>query len=610
MADQINEYQKKVSSSFNKFVAPSLRAEYPSIANDATDDELVQVWREMTLPDADETEAYQVLTELYGEGWEPPDEKSLGEKVGDFSKAALGVGKDITQGLAEFGGALAAKAKGGNVAGQIAMATPTVVRGAGHYLAGRDLEKTAEGMPQPNIDEMRSKGYSEQQIQNVLKGYADTQQSIYGDVEEQGKEGLAEVANLGANALFLNPTGKTLGGAAKALTGKATGQTLKSGVEHGVANAAVGAGFGATQQATERALQATAEGKKSDEILSDATAGVLQGGLVGGAAGGILGGTIGAVGSHSAARQAAKSKMVNDALAVRLKNFGDTFKTDWLTERFPADLKFANENGLSDEQLALRIIETLYGPEVAASENGMRAAGTVFEKISKWRKVNEGLAGPMVDLPKQPIGPEAIPNIAQPVGAPLTSEGGQAPIPNIYDQGPMGQQFSQAPSPTGVQPPPGMEGMPVPQQGTVPFQLEPVAPGQSAEAAARLSQPLDAQHLTPPAPFEQGAAIEPNRMGTGQSAPPEVDYNAPPGLPLRGPDAVPVRNSGGGPEDFGVRELTGPSGAPPDPVDQMTAQLQEALAAGDTKLMDKLMKEIKKEMHRRKVAARKEKTNA
>ena len=621
------QYQKQVSDSYNQHVATKLRAAYPSIAKDASDDELFAVWRKLTVPDATPDEANQVLQQVYASDWTPPERPapSLGERVGDIAHGAADFGKNLAQGVAEFTGANAAQKIAGKVpgVGQVAMAVPTAIRLAGHELAGRRLEKTAAEMPAPNIEELRNRGMSEEQIHNIVKGYTDTQNSLMQDVAEQGRGGVTDASAGIANAVFLNPQGKAV--QAVENTGKAAvGALLKAGApnavlnaaEHGITGAAFGAGYGAVQQASETMGQAAADGAKADEILAAGTKGALRGGVIGGALGGALGGTAGAVASpfvENAARKAASAKSVSDALAVKLQQFGRTFNSAWLRERFPEDLRMANEQGLPDEVLARNILTNTYGPEAANTDAGMRAIGDIFEKIKTWRSVNEGLQGPMVDLPAQPFGPAPVPNIAQPTGAPVEPQvGGVPPNPNEFDMGSIAQRPTPVPPPQGVAPMQGLERMPAPAQGQVPMQLEGVAPQEPAPAAVRLSQPLIAEPQTNriSSPIPSG---EPRELG-GVFPPqnPEVTYATPPALVAPTPGPVPVRNLGGGPEDFANRQLTGPS-APPvsDRVAKLTAMLQEAIAKNDLKSVVKLTEALKKEViAQKKTKARAEKSHA
>jgi len=112
------QYQKLVEDSYRTHVVTNLRKKYPSIAADADDNEMLQVWHRLNVPDATPEEAQQVLDKLYGNDWELPARPapSLGERASDLGHGAAELGKGVAQGLAEFGGA--------TVAGAVAKSSP------------------------------------------------------------------------------------------------------------------------------------------------------------------------------------------------------------------------------------------------------------------------------------------------------------------------------------------------------------------------------------------------------------------------------------------------------------------------------------------------------
>lgn len=562
------QYQQESNNSYKKHVTTKLRSAYPSIA-DADDDELIQVWHKLNIPDADSTEAEEVLRSVYGTDWVPPEmpAPTLGERAQGLGEAAKSIGGALKDGL---------------VSGFNAP-----IRAVKELGEGQRIEKIAGDMPAPDIAALRARGYNEQQIRNVVTGYTDTQNSLMGDLEASGREGIQATAEGAANYATLPLTlGKTAAIAGKAATGFAAKAGAKNllasaaggAVQHGTEGAALGAVTLGAQEAVARGEQARADGKKANEILSAYTGGMWEGGKTGLAAGAIIGGTIGAVAgpiaakvgaakTQSAARKAAAAKSVADAKAVMLRNSGENFQAAWLHERFPDELKLANEQGLPDEILAQNIFVGIHGPEDAQSESGMRAISEIYRKITNWRKANEGLRGTMLDLPAIPGGAATTlggipndaaqaltPNMAQPMGAGLDAQGGFAPEPNVPAglQGPVGTQTAPFMPPQNVPQVPGLEAMPQPTQAEVPMNMAPVAPDGplSPRVLPELAQPLPVEQLAPQAapeinpvdlgPVDVTPRYEPNELITRNFPEPKVDVPDPSlrELPTVADDAV------------------------------------------------------------------------
>lgn len=525
-----DEYQKRTSDSYRLHVVGKLRQTYPAIAKDANDDELLAVWHRLNIPDATPDEAEEVLRQNYGHDWTPPNEtlseKASGvvEKGKQIGKALPEMGKDLALGAGEWIGAGVA----GNVAGkaivgaagpvsQAAMAVPTAIKLAGEQKAGQSIEKTAAGMQEPDIADMRAKGYSDAQIHNVVKGYVDTLNSLMEQQGEIGRQGVNTATGGIANAAFLNARSKWLEELGKLSTGKLAAKGVSAGMSkvlgsmggHAVGGAVWGGGYMASQQAMEQGVQAAAEGKKANEILGASTMGLLSGAgtgvvagvVLGGALGGIAG-SVGALRGASAARKALAEKAMADAKALGVRRLADTFQPTWLHERFQDDLKLANEQGLPDETLAQNIVVATKGSDVLNTPEGQKAVATIAEKITKWRSVNEGLGGPMLQLRTLPDPTEQTPFTEAAGTAPLAMEspatavaptmGGMAPdiLPPAV-QGPIGQGF---PQPIVPEKPSRLGGLQrnAPGEMVPPaMEMAPVTPEGGVQPRAEIRQPID-----------------------------------------------------------------------------------------------------------------------
>jgi len=536
-----------------------MRKLYPAIPADAKDDEVVTRYKQAFASDMSDEDFYTKLGDTYAKGWEPsvkePDMNLL-EQGQAVLPQVPGMAKDMALATVPFLGAAGAQAltKVPGV-GQGLMAATSGVKMLGQHMAGTSLEKTAQAMPQPDVASLRAKGYSPAQIQNVLRGYSQVQSELYGEMGQIGKEGVETGAEAIANAALFGATGKTLSKVGEGLTarglGKAgmkslTGQVAGQATGHVVSGAGLGAGFGAIQQATERMAEAKEKGLGANDILTEGMGGAWQGAkegaLVGGVAGGVLGvplagitTTMGAMQTASAARKAAAQTAIDNARKVNLQRFADEFKPHQLPERFPEDLAAAAGD---DAVLAQNLVSGVWGPEVASSEDGMRAASRVYEKIVAWRGTRDRISGSMIDLPVPKVepGPSLTPTLTpeqqmmglqptaqsplppgqqvvppvpglEPVASGPVAAGGPGPQPNVVDT---------------YQPTPMMQPVPPPQVPQMP-EVQPVGAAIPEQVPAPVAiEPLPP--IAPPAEGTPGPPLGPVETG-GQPIAPEPEIN-------------------------------------------------------------------------------------
>jgi hypothetical protein len=424
-------------------------------------------------------------------------------------------------------------------------------------MAGASLEKTAQEMPQPNIQVLEAKGYSPAQIQNVLRGYAEVQKSLYEDVQKTGEEGVSTAAEGIANAAFFGFGGdkiratatRLMGGNALAGGAGAAVKAVAGGAAtHAVTGVAFGGGYGAVHGATERMAKAKAAGLGANDMFTAGMQGAWEEGVPSAVIGGIIGGAIGvpaamfstAAGMNktaSAMRKAIADAHVEDAQRVHLQKFADDFRPAELPQRFAEDLAAA---GGDDVALANNIVGGVWGSDVAATEAGQRAASKMYEKIRAWRTLRDRMNGPMIELPatavetpgasitptltpeQQAMGlqpntlPAGVPpQVApmqglEPVGAGAPVQGGMAPQPNVVGEFKPTPEMQPTAAPQGVKPVQGLQpvGAAVPAPASPPLVLQGNQPlGAEGAPAPRLGPNLG--------PVEQG----------GRPAPPAPEIN-------------------------------------------------------------------------------------
>lgn len=560
---RLNEYRERVYNPERvKFISDRIKGFYPAIPRDADPNEVITRYKKAFAADMSDEEFQTKLDETHGLGWEPSVEEpkpnliEMGQMVATPQVAA-----ELGKGIVHFGGAQAiskltekaierqgplpkaltagpgkapATRSLGRIGGQIAAMVPTGIKLAAAQIGGTEMERLAQEMPAPNVELLRQKGYSEAQIANVLRGYADVQRELYGEMEKFGQEGVSASAEGIANAALLGFGGERIERAVtrlmdqKALTGGAravAAATARGAVAHGATGAVLGGSFGAIHGATERAAKAKAAGLGANDIFTAAVEGGWEEGKAGAVIGGILGGAIGAPltgvstklaanANASVMRKAISEAQAEDALRINLQKFADDFRPNELPERFPEDLAASAGN---DVALAQNLISSVWGPEVAATEHGMQAASRLYEKIISWRGTRDRLSGNMVDLPPAPVPPPpVVPGAApavpfegfQPTAAPPAQVGAVPPVPGMVQMA--GEVPGQVLEPTGMAP----AFRPTPEQpGRVPLQQ---ALSEAFVPPAEGIQPVGAAVPEPPA---QPLVLEGVQPREGTSAP-------------------------------------------------------------------------------------------
>lgn len=424
------EQSQQIASQYKAHIAKKIRTEWgSSVPADADDDEVLGVWSDLNVPkDATQDDIDDVIQETYGHDFVPAkleDHRNLMEKVQDVGSA---VGPAVGGLAANLGAAVSvaapAMAKVAKVAGksapaQLGMAGYYGTQLVGEQMAGSDLEKTAAGMPVPNIASLRQRGYTEQQIRNIVKGYTDTQQSLMEDIGEMGQRGVGTAVEAIANSAVL-PMG--LGAAEKVAGGIATAAAAKAGVkgalghmtgkvaERALGGAVIGGTFGGVDSVVHRSVEAAQAGEGADTIL-----GQMSKGLLGPTASNVLGATVGqpaeaasafgkgfgeawkfgaALGGGfglieggaqvgktvSNARKAKAAEFVNNARLVAVEKFAEKFETGDVLDRFKTDVLDGVGQGQNSVQIATNIVSKLH-PDVAATEPGMKAIAQVAVKL-------------------------------------------------------------------------------------------------------------------------------------------------------------------------------------------------------------------------------------
>ena len=438
------EQSQEISNQYRSHIVKKIRDSWgSSVPSDASDDEVLDVWRGLNVPnDATQEDINDVIQETYGKDFVPAkleDRRTLGEKAGDVAGAvgpavaSLGANVGAAVGAAAPGMAKIAKVAGKSVPAQLGMAAYYGTKLAGEQAAGaglpfglqnipglaKPLEKTAAEMPEPNIADLRARGYSEQQIRNIVQGYVATQQSLMGDIQQTGEEGVGTAAEAIGNAAVL-PMGV---GAAERVAASAVGKAAaKAGVKAGlghvagkvaeraVGGALIGGTFGGVDSVVHRATEAVQAGQGADTILGQMSKGLLgptASNVVGALAGqpmetagafgkgfgetwkfgAGLGGTFGAVEGIAQVGKAASNmrkmkaaESVRNARLVSVQKFGDEFQTGDVLDRFNTDVVDGVAQGQNAVQIATAIVSKLH-PDVAATEQGMKSIATVAQKL-------------------------------------------------------------------------------------------------------------------------------------------------------------------------------------------------------------------------------------
>jgi len=556
--DRLKEYQDSVyGPEYAKHVVGNLRRDYPEIPDTMSDAAVITAHRKMFGSGLDDQSYYDRIDKAYGQGFEPSKpapERSLVEKVQNVAPQIPGAALHLGEQLAPF--AAAAIPVMGKVpgAGQIGMAVNTAATLAGTNAGSAAIGKTMNDMPPPDLAVLKAKGYSPAQIANVLRGYADVQTSLAADLQdiaakgrEQAATGVANLATVGMGGKEFEKLGEMIGGK----TAAAGARTLAGGaraiagkvVPHVLTGARIGGAYGATQEATQRALDAKAAGLGADDIFKAITEGGWHG-LKGGAAiGAILSGALATPGAAvsvaketkatgSMLRQAHADALAHDAQRINLAKFASQFRPSDVAEKF-------HEEGIAaqgdDLALANNIVKAVWGEDVAATEDGMKAASKLYEKLIAAGK----LQGRMVDLPSAPLPANAEP----PQGMVSGQPGVPTPEPNVVGN------MQVEPGPPAFVPP---QGIP-----------------QSPELAAPLSAP------PPVTPTLEGIAPPEGLPGPTMSAPlgpVETGGRAPSAAPEIAPRLESV------PPTEGIR----PEPMPPSKLPGMKHALAQAVARSGT----------------------------
>jgi lysozyme len=292
MADLTHE--SRVETARLKHYAAKIRKEAPDLPSDATDSDILQARYRMEknqAPDLTPDTYLDGLDEQYGGDFTPPSAPSfisdLGGQIADTVKQIVIHPAETAQALVPYLPSLAAGiAKVSGVPAQIGLAAHFGVKMAGAAIAGHKLESTLANLPAlspQKINEidlmLQAKGTETEQrkylisryIQNVMRGYSDTAQSLASDIGQTATEGRSAGAELGA-AQLAHLAG--VGGA------KIPGGPITKGVAGAVAG---GSAFMGGQSAI--------EGRSPRQVALDAlTGGVIAAplGVVAGAVGGGL----------------------------------------------------------------------------------------------------------------------------------------------------------------------------------------------------------------------------------------------------------------------------------------------------------------------------------
>jgi hypothetical protein len=183
--------------------------------------------------------------------------------------------------------------------------------------------------------------------------------------------------------------------------------------------------------------------------------------------GAVLGPTLGA-GEHVAriaANNAIAAGLAKQELAQlqqkAVQTFINDFKPEWVGSRFSDVL----DPALPDVEIAQKIVSQLGPIADPTTPHYQTVVDAVTQKVGEYRALQEksaaGLGAKVYPELPTVAGPEEVPVIAQPVGVPLSPEGGIAPEPTVLP-GPLGEQIAPFVPPAGVKPVKGLEGIPEP----------------------------------------------------------------------------------------------------------------------------------------------------
>lgn len=440
------------------------------------------------------------------------------------------------------------------VAGQIGFLAGHAANTAVDQATEEALKATAASLPVPDTEAktqeffsklqpgLSKQGYSDDQImqearnraENIAAGYAKTTASIDSQVEQTQKDILSEPGKAAADAFFLGVGAPTINGVlskglqkigltkigealAPGMVEKAGGTLVGNVARHIKAGAIIGAPGMAIQEGIDHAVKAAADNKTPQEIAQDLVVGVKHGLKVGAVGGAALGGTLGALGEGVGAalspivernnkakylatiaekevddarlrgwqevnaKTAARDLVAHEDKRLSIMKTADSFN--------PHTAKIPLEGNPAD--IATTLIQMEHGDNGAMSEDGLRAASKIADKIQLFQDSEKALGGRTVELPTGEPSTATLP-----VGAPLNPEGGVAPEPNAPGavQGPIGEQTPQFRPPTQrIEPAQGLEGLPAPSRAPVQEPVTGAAPQLPVEKSREVNPA--AQHV-------------------------------------------------------------------------------------------------------------------
>jgi hypothetical protein len=427
----------------------------------------------------------------------------------------------------------------------------------------RNLVPQAAGHSDEDLLPYAQDYFARRYAQDIVQGNIQTTQSLSGDVSDAAHKLLADTAE-GITSVGLGRVGAgaaegtAKGVAETAAGGTGLGTVAQGMVKHGLSGAAFGAAFQGGQGATERALEAKGNGGDANDMFKaaadhlmpytdpttgakewgDLLSGAAFGGVLGAGVGGIAGGA-GVAAGASEARTAKAAQMASSAAKIALGNFVDNFVPSDLLSKFSRTFSDAVQTGQTPQEAASALVAKLY-PDVASSEEGMKAAATIAGRIGPWMEANAEHA------PRFAVSPEA---------AAMAQQKAEAQAAAAQQAAQLGiQQGAAGLAPSPVEQVPGMLrpatsglGQPLEMQNSAGQSMAPrVAPPPMAERGPA-PQPLPPQEPMAAAP----APVAPSPQPAGSPEPLPI-----PGGPFQGRD---VETHG----QLDIPQRIGPGTTPP-----------------------------------------------
>ena len=447
--EEMGKAPAKAKKDPEDFMFDGLREDYPDLA-DFDDDVMFQAVREADFTDMDEKTYKQALMEAYvPEEYRPKNDPVPGLPGIKHSQVA-GLGQ-----MMKSVGDVASK-----LPGQIAEDATKMVTSApaaiGRALGSVGMEKPREEMESVDYRDLLARGYSPEIAQHVMKQRIATQEDLASKEMQVGVAG-QDLAVEGAASYISTGTGLGLEGLAANIA--------KKGFTNLIKHAASGAfGFGGYE-----ALKAAGEEKSAAEIMNA----TLEGAALGGVAGPVMAVAgkmlvkpfkmVGSVPRYIEEKNMAKAARLKADLAVQAEDYANKFNADWLRTKYDAWAML--HGGMDPNTIAASLLARVLGNDVAfnASES---AVAKIAEKIRIQRRyvaldpsMQTGFrapldpiaqmgelmgANPMTGILPAPSPREALDaviaqgqmqeQIAQQSMLPPI-EGGQAPVPNMMEQG-------------------------------------------------------------------------------------------------------------------------------------------------------------------------------